>query len=562
MGLNFTTDIFIKRAKSVHGDEYDYSLVDYLDTKTKVEIICKEHGKFFQTPKNHLRGKGCKICGYDKRREKYSLSKDEFVEKAKSVHGDRYDYSLVNYTNAKTKIEIICPLHGSFFQLPYNHLSGKGCKKCGHAIGNEKSSLSKDEFIEKANEIHNNLYDYSKIEYKNYKTKVEIICKDHGSFFQTPNNHLGGKNCKECGMKSTIDFIQENFASNTEDFIEKARQVHGDEYDYSLVDYKNNSIQVEIICKEHGKFFQTPKNHLRGKGCKICGIYKAGYFTGTSKLEEDFVLFIKSFYVGEVVTSVRDKIPPMELDIFLPDLNLGIEINGGYWHSEKFKDKNYHIRKYNLCKEKGIRLISIWEWEILKDKTKIENFIKNLISEKIKLQARKLEIRSISIEEQREFLDVNHLQGYIPCSLALGLYHGDELIQLMTLRAKDKKNKVFEIGRLATKIGYSVIGGAERLFKHLISVIDYKEIISYNNMDKFTGEVYERLGLTFKNITIPYGWISDRRFVPRYQTQKSKLIKQGFDESKSESEIMRNEGFSKIYLTGVQKFILKKIKHM
>ena len=558
MGLNFTTDIFIKRAKEIHRDRYDYSLVDYLDTKTKVEIICKEHGKFLQNPKDHLSGKGCKMCGYDKKREKYSLSKDEFVEKAKSVHGDIYDYSLVNYTNTKTKVEIICPLHGSFFQLPYNHLSGKGCKECGYAIGNEKSSLSKDEFIEKANEVHNNLYDYSKVEYKNYKTKVEIICKDHGSFFQTPNNHLSGKGCKECGMKSTIDFIQENFASNTEDFIEKARQVHGYEYDYSLVDYKNNSMQVEIICKEHGKFFQTPKNHLRGKGCKICGIYKASYFTGTSKLEEDFVLFIKSFYVGEVITSVRDKIPPMELDIFLPDLNLGIEINGGYWHSEKFKDKNYHLHKYNLCKSKNIRLVSIWEWEYLKDKDKIENFIKNLILEKKKLFARKLKIKEVSIKEQREFLENNHLQGYVPCTFAFGLYLADELIQLMTLRIKSKKDKLFEIGRLATKTGFTVVGGSKRLFKHLLSLVDFETIISYNNMDKFTGDTYESLGMTYESTSIPYGWIRNLEYLSRYATQKSKLIRQGFDKNLSESEIMRSEGFEKIYFTGVSKFVLNK----
>ena len=551
------TSHFIEKAKSVHGDEYDYSLVSYINAKTKIEIICKEHGKFLQNPKDHLKGKGCKMCGYDKRREKYSLSKNEFVEKAKSVHGDEYDYSLVNYINAKTKIEIICPLHGSFFQLPYNHLSGKGCKECGYAIGNEKSSLLKDEFIEKANEVHNNLYDYSKVEYKNYKTKVEIICKDHGSFFQTPNNHLSGKGCRECGMMSTIDFIQENFASNTEDFIEKARQVHGDEYDYSLVNYINNHTHVKIICKIHGEFLQLPHNHLVGKGCRECGIQKAGHYTGTSKLEEDFVDFIKSFYSGEVITSVRDKIPPMELDIFLPDLNLGIEINGGYWHSERFKDKNYHLKKYNLCKNKGIRLISIWEWEILKDKDKIKNFVKNLILEKKKFFARKLKIKEVSIEDQKSFLKDNHLQGYVSCSLALGLYKDNELTQIMTLRAKDKKNKIFEIGRLATKIGYSVIGGAERLFKNLQKMVDFQEIISYNNMDKFTGEVYERLGMKYESISIPYGWIIDGRYLPRYATQKSKLIKQGYDKNLSESEIMRSEGFEKIYFTGVSKFVLK-----
>ena len=489
-----------------------------------------------------------------------NFTTDIFIKRAKEIHGERYDYSLVNYINAKTRIEIICPVHGKFTQIPYNHLSGKGCKECGFIENGRNRSITLEKFLEKARNVHGDKYDYSKSKVENYKTKIEIICKIHGSFFQTPNNHLRGKGCKECGMESTLNHIYENCSSSTEDFIKKSKELHRDTYDYSKVEYENNYTQVEIKCEEHGSFLQSPKDHLRGHGCHICGLLKARHFLGTSKLEEDFVNFIKTFYSGEVITSVRDKIPPMELDIFLPEFNLGIEINGSYWHSEKFKDKNYHIRKYNLCKSKGIRLISIWEWEIIKDKDKIENFIKNLISYKIKLQARKLEIRNVSIEEQKSFLKDNHLQGYVSCSLALGLYLDDELIQLMTLRIKSKKDKLFEIGRLATKVGYSVIGGAERLFKNLQKMVDFQEIISYNNMDKFTGEVYERLGLSLKNITIPYGWIRNAEYLPRYATQKSKLIRQGFDKNKSESEIMRSEGFEKIYFTGVSKFVLKKEK--
>lgn len=487
-----------------------------------------------------------------------NFTTDIFIQRAKEIHGEKYDYSLVNYVNAKTRVKIMCTEHGIFEQIPYNHLSGKGCKECGCKENGKNRSITLENFLEKARKVHGDTYDYSKSKVENYKTKIEIICKTHGSFFQTPNNHLRGKGCKECGKESTLNHIYENCSSNTEDFIIKSKELHGDTYDYSKVEYVNNSTPVEIICKIHGEFLQLPHNHLGGKGCKECGIQKAGHFTGTSKLEEDFVSFIKSFYSGEVITSVRDKIPPMELDIFLPEFNLGIEINGMYWHSERFKDKDYHIRKYNLCKEKGIRLISIWEWEILKDKDKIENFIKNLISEKIKLGARKLSLKEVSTKAQREFLENNHLQGYISCSLAFGLYKDDELIQMMTLRAKDKKNKIFEIGRLATKIGYSVIGGAERLFKNLQKMVDFEEIISYNNMDKFTGEVYERLGMKYESVSIPYGWIIDGRYLSRYATQKNKLLKQGFDKNKSESEIMRSEGFSKIYFTGVSKFVLKK----
>ena len=489
-----------------------------------------------------------------------NFTTDIFIKRAKEIHGDRYDYSLVDYVNAKTRIEIICPLHGKFEQIPYNHLSGKGCIKCGCMENGRNRSITIEKFLEKAKVVHGDTYDYSKSKVENYKTKIEIICKIHGSFFQTPANHLVGKGCKECGMMSTLNHIYKNCSSNTEDFIIKSKELHSDIYDYSKVEYENNHTQVKIICKVYGEFLQLPHNHLVGKGCKECGIQKAGHYTGTSKLEEDFVNFIRSFYSGEIITSVRDKIPPMELDIFLPEFNLGIEINGMYWHSEKFKSKDYHLHKYNLCKEKDIRLVSIWEWEILKDKTKIKNFIKNLISKKIKLQARKLEIRNVSTEEQREFLESNHLQGYVPCTYALGLYKEDELVQLMTLRAKSKKDKLYEIGRLATKTGFTVVGGTKRLFKHLLSLVDFENIISYNNMDKFTGDTYESLGMTYESISIPYGWIRNTEYLPRYQTQKSKLIKQGFDKNLSESEIMRSEGFEKIYFTGVSKFILKKEK--
>ena len=522
-----------------------------MGARYNVNIRCKIHGVFTQMATNHLGGKGCKECSRIKVAKDQTSNTEEFIKKAKNVHGDKYDYSLVDYKNNRTHIEIICKIHGSFLQTPSDHLSGKGCKECGKEKSKEDTRsrimLSKDEFIKRANNVHKNLYDYSKIEYVDTRTKIKIVCKIHGSFLQTPQKHMSGRGCPTCGRERTIEH---NF-SNTQDFIYKAKLLHGNLFDYKKVDYKGADIKTEIICKKHGSFFQSPHNHLKGSGCPKCGVF-------ASKLEIEIVNFIKTFYSGEVITNSKDVIPPMELDIYIPSLNLAIEFNGGYWHSEKFKPKDYHFLKYNLCKDKNIRLISIWEWEIVKDKEKIKNFIKNIITKKIKLEARKLHIKEVSVKEQREFLEDNHLQGYVPCTYALGLYKEDELLQIMTLRVKSKNDKIWEIGRLATRVGYSVIGGAERLFKNLLSSVDYTGIISYNNMDKFTGEVYERLGLIFENITIPYGWVRNNVYLPRYQTQKSKLIQKGFDKNKSESEIMRDEGFSKIYLTGVQKFVLKK----
>ena len=544
---------FIKKARNVHGDKYDYSKSLYLGSREKIEIICPLHGSFFQLATNHLSGKGCKECSKIQVIKNQSSNTEDFINKARNVHGDIYDYSLVNYKNNHTQVEIICKEHGKFLQSPKDHLSGRGCPYCGRERSNEdiksRMMLSKDEFIKRANEVHGERYDYSLVNYKDTKTKVEIICKEHGSFFQSPNKHMQGNGCPACGRERTAEH---NFLT-LDDFIRKAKNVHGDKYDYSKSLYTGADNKLEIICEKHGKFEQTPHNHLKGTNCPSCG-------ASISKPEIKLKDLIKSFYKGEIITNSKNIIPPMELDIFVPTLNLAIEFNGGYWHSEKFKDKNYHIRKYNLCKSKGIRLVSIWEWEYLKDRDKIENFIKNLILEKKKLFARKLNIKEVDVNTQREFLESNHLQGYISCSLALGLYKDNELIQLMTLRVKSKKDKLYEIGRLATKTGFTVIGGTKRLFKHLLSLVDFETIISYNNMDKFIGDTYESLGMIYESTSIPYGWIRNTEYLPRYQTQKSKLLKQGFDKNLSESEIMRSEGFEKIYFTGVSKFVLKKEK--
>ena len=544
---------FIKRARIVHRDKYDYSKSLYLGSREKIEIICPVHGSFFQLPTNHLSGRGCKECSKIKVARDQRSNIQDFIKKARNVHGDRYDYSLVDYKNNHTKVEIICKIHGKFLQSPKDHISGRGCPSCSRERSNEdiksRIMLPEDEFIKKAKNVHGEKYDYSLVNYLDTKTKVEIICKDHGSFLQTPNKHMQGRGCPSCGRERTIEH---NFLT-LDDFIKKARNVHGDRYDYSNSVYTGADDKLEITCVKHGKFLQTPHNHLKGTNCPSCG-------ASISKPEIKLVDFIRSFYKGEIITNSKNIIPPMELDIYVPNLNLAIEFNGGYWHSEKFKDKNYHIRKYNLCKDKGIRLVSVWEWEYLKDKDKIENFIKNLILEKKKLFARKLQIKEVDIKTQREFLDINHLQGYVPCTHALGLYKEDELIQLMTLRVKSKKDKLYEIGRLATKTGFTVIGGTKRLFKHLLSLVDFETIISYNNMDKFTGDTYESLGMRFESISIPYGWVRNLEYLPRYATQKSKLIKQGFNKNLSESEIMRGEGFEKIYFTGVSKFVLKKEK--
>ena len=188
-----TTEQFIKEAKAIHGDKYDYSKVNYKGCFEKVCIICPIHGEFWQTPAMHLSGQGCSKCCGRKRK-----TKEEFIEDAKKVHGNKYDYSKVNYVNNKTKVIITCPIHGDFLQRPDRHLFGCGCNKCGYDNTAEKCKTSLEDFIKRAKEIHGDKYDYSKVVYVNNHTKVCIICPIHGEFWQTPRTHLMGRGCPIC----------------------------------------------------------------------------------------------------------------------------------------------------------------------------------------------------------------------------------------------------------------------------------------------------------------------------------------------------------------------------
>jgi hypothetical protein len=197
-----TTSEFIERARDVHGDKYGYALVVYISTRKRVKIHCRDHGMFEQTPYCHLTGQGCISCAGKKKHDNES-----FIEKAREVHGDRYDYSHVDYTGNKNKISIGCPKHDYFEQKPNQHLNGQGCPTCSI----ENKTLGKELFIQKAREIHGeNNYDYSLVDYVSNRIKVVVKCQTHGVFTQTPTAHLQGNGCPGC---TKTGFDRTKFAS-------------------------------------------------------------------------------------------------------------------------------------------------------------------------------------------------------------------------------------------------------------------------------------------------------------------------------------------------------------
>ena len=186
-----TTEEYVERVNKIHP-ENDHSLVNYTGASCKITVICPIHGKFEIQAGNYLFGQGCRQCGIEKRRLKRMMGCEEFISRARKVHGDKYDYSKVEYVNAHTKVCVICPIHGEFWIKPVQHLRGGGCPKC---VGKHKTT---EDFIRESIEVHGNIYDYSKVEYKGAYTKICIICPKHGEFWITPHNHLNGRGCPHC----------------------------------------------------------------------------------------------------------------------------------------------------------------------------------------------------------------------------------------------------------------------------------------------------------------------------------------------------------------------------
>ena len=202
------------------------------------------------------------------------LTTEEFIEKAKVVHGDRYDYSKVEYVDLKTKVCIICKKHGEFWQVPHSHIKGHGCKKCANKIKQPKQTYTQEEIIARIRSLFGERYSYEKVEYKAMKVPISLVChekdvngNEHGEFSIRPDNIFSGKQgCPKCydDRRSRLQ------RKPLETFIEEAKKIHGDLYEYHKVDYVNTNSKVCIVCKIHGDFWQTPSNHLKGQGCPYC----------------------------------------------------------------------------------------------------------------------------------------------------------------------------------------------------------------------------------------------------------------------------------------------------
>ncbi len=490
---------------TVHGDRYDYSLVEYKNRSTPVKIVCKEHGVFLQTPGSHKNGRGCPLCARnDAKATELTFGKDSFepgtfrktkervLQEFKLAHGDRYDYSQVEYVNSQVKVKIGCAIHGLFKQSPITHLNGQGCPKCRYDTNARKTfNRMQATILDRFRAAHGDLYDYSQVVYKDMRTKVDIVCKKHGVFSQRAYAHLNGQGCPKCKAEKTRSLR----SYTEEDFVEKANRTHHGTYSYYKGTFLGSHKKLPIFCKIHGDFWQTSEAHIAGQGCKKCGYARNGVqkrntaepliiakikevhgdtytyerfkYHGTKKEatitcrihgdfkqvveyhiggsgcpkcanslshpEEDLLNFITSLGV-KATPRDRTLIAPLELDILIQEKNIAIEFNGTYWHSDKVKDKNYHKNKSEACARKGIRLIHINQTDWGTRREQIENMLRHTLGvyQGEKINARECEVVDVDIGTTSAFLNKNHIQGESRnAPVRLGLQYKGTLVALM-----------------------------------------------------------------------------------------------------------------------------------
>lgn len=357
---------FIRKATEKHRGRYSYPNTVYVKSQLPVLIVCSEHGEFPQRPTSHLMGKGCPTCAGHRH------NTESFIIRAKEVHGDTYDYSLVVYEKRDNKVKIICPHHGVFLQATREHIDGNGCQKCGRKRITESKIKSFDEMVKEANLLYDGKYTYDESTYVSTNRKMRIHCPIHGYFLQAPSAHIFARKrsskhegCPSCSIKpSRISF---------EAFVRRSREIHGDTYEYIESTYRTLGRKLDIICKKHGVFSQSASNHINtAAGCPKC----------TSHISKPEVEWLDSLGIPNdkehrQVYIKLENARGIRVDGFDPVTNTVYEFDGDFWHGnpERYCQTDIHpvskktfgqlFERTQTKKRKleaaGYRVISIWE---------------------------------------------------------------------------------------------------------------------------------------------------------------------------------------------------------
>lgn len=393
----------------------------------------------------------------------------------------------------------------------------------------------------------------SEVNEKARKNAIEKYGVDNYSKTQEYKERVKKTNLDRYGVEyrtQSPEFINKIKNSNSTIRFEKIYTKYSSDYEICFDDkFMVNKINSEKVftfkCKSCGNVFKSRYNNEVKCTCKkLCG---------TSTPETELFEYIKSITTYPVISSDRNIIKPKELDILIPDLNIAFEFNGLYWHNTNFLPKEYHQNKTVLCKNKGIKLIHIFEDEWKHKSELIKERIKSSLGLSTKIYARKTEIRPIGKEISNNFIDLHHIQGSCSSSVQLGLYFNNELYAVMTF-GKSRFNKEYEWELIRYCSKGTVVGGASKLLKYFERNYKPKSLISYADMNWSNGNLYSTIGFNYEGMTEPgyfyYDPVNEVR-ISRQKCQKHKLVKLGYDSNKTETIICTEDlGYYKIYDSG------------
>lgn len=528
----------------------------------------------------------CDICGtkrkleyrlYMKNYNKYNVYTCEKCCDFKKKNTKLERYGDENYNNKDKTKETCFKKYGTKHHLQNSEIYNKLKDTCVDKYGVD--NVNKLDYIrDKITETKKERYgeNFEKITEKIVKTKKERYGDENYTnqekIIETNNNRY---NCdfplqnKDIYNKTVDSFFEKFGCYPTQDKnIREKQSVSLKKTTFNKIKNKYNDLEFiskndgiyRIKCKNCKNEFEINFNlfHLRlSNDVTLCTVCNDPKNTHTSDFQNQIKNFLEENLI-EVSVNDRKILNGTELDIYLKKHNLAIECNGVYWHSELFKKKEYHIEKTKKCNEKGIELIHIWEDDWKNKKDIIKSIILNKLNKtKNKIYARKcefLEIKNNLII--KNFLNKNHIQGYSKSSIKYGLFYNGELVSIMTFgERKINGKKEFELIRFCNKLNTNVVGSANKLFKNFLKVKKNVKIFSYSDNSIFNGEIYKKMGFTLeKETSLNYFWVVNNKREHRFKFNKKKLVKIGFDENKTEKEIMYENGFYRVWSCGMKKW--------
>jgi hypothetical protein len=476
--------------------------------------------------------------------EKYNLIDIQFKEKMYHYHHDIQNHCLCTCGNRLSFIN-------------FNSGYSKHCsQKCSH---NDPEVINKTKHTLITKYGVDNLQKSNTIREKYYQTNITKFGVKHPA----KNSKILDK-MKNTTFENLGVYYPSQDKSIRDKYYKTIIKKNIDKYDNLInIDYNTKKMTFVCDCGEFHKFqISTDLFQNRKKAeLKLCTICNTKF---TSQSEIDFLNIFNINYIH----NDRKIITPLELDVYIPDLKLAFEFNGLYWHNEINKENKYHLNKTELCEQQGIQLIHIWEDDWVYKQDIVKSIILNKLGRSNKIFARKCEIKEIIDNELvREFLNKNHLQGFIGSKVRIGLFYDNDLVSLMTfgkrriaMGKKISKNDEYELLRFCNKLNTNVVGGASKLFKYFTNKYKPTEITTYADRTYSQGKLYETLGFDFICKTVPnYYYIVDGIRKYRFNYRKNILVKQGFDINKSEHEIMLSRKIYRIYDSGNLKFKYHKL---